>query len=152
LQQPTRAGIRRPALFALTLCVLAAACYSSSYRKEIAANTALLSDLSDKLNDYCTAGFALSGRQVSSEEMGEFYYALKKARSWSAMSAGAGARPSYRAFTELLGAYEVFLRDADQYRLARDRSPARLAVLAQEHATVAARARAVLDALRGERD
>ncbi|HEY6417967.1 MAG TPA: hypothetical protein VIX59_03105, partial [Candidatus Binataceae bacterium] len=72
------------------LCAVAAvtvsSCYSSNYHQEIAANIALISDLSDKLADYCDAGFVLGGRPVSSEEMGEFYYALKKARATAAMT------------------------------------------------------------------
>ncbi len=90
-------------------------------------------------------------RPVSSEEMGEFDYALRKARAWAAMMQGsAGDRPSYRAVAELMGAYETFVRDANQYRLARVRDPAQLAALAREHAAVAAHARAVTEALADE--
>ncbi len=148
-----RAGFNRPALLAAAFCALAAAssCYSTSYRKQLAVNTALLSELADKLNDYCRADFGLDGRQVSSEEMGEFYYALKKARSWAAMTGpAAGDRASYRDFAELMAAYETFVRDADEYRLSRARDPARLAALAGEHDEVARRAQAVAAALRGE--
>jgi len=89
---------------------------------------ALLSELADKLNDYCQAGFVVGDRPVSSEEMGEFDYALAKARAWAAMAqSSAGERPSYRAIVNLMDTYEAFVRDADQYRLAHLRDPARLA-------------------------
>lgn len=118
------------------------------------ANTTLLSELADKLNDYCRTDFRLDGRQVSSEEMGEFDYALRKARSWAAMIGPvAEGRASYRDFVELMAAYEKFARDAEEYRLSHARvDPARLAVLAREHNEVARRARLVLAALRDERD
>ena len=139
----------RAIAIAAVLCL--AACYSTSYRKEAAANVALLSELADKLNDYCQAGFVVGDRPVSSEEMGEFDYALAKARAWAAMTQrSAGDRPSYRALAGLMGAYEAFVRDADQYRLAPLRDPARLAALAREHDAVAARARAVMDSLADE--
>ena len=138
-------------MLAIVLCAAVAACYSTSYRKEAAANTALLSELADKLNDYCQAGFMAGQRPLSSEEMGEFDYALKKARSWAAMTQrAAGDRPSYRALGELMNAYEAFVRDANEYRLARVRDPARLGALAREHEAVASRARAVLVALAQE--
>ncbi len=90
-------------------------------------------------------------RPLSSEEMGEFDYALKKARSWAAMTQGAaGERPSYRALGELMTNYEAFVRDANEYRLAHVRDPARLAALAREHDAVASRARVVLAALAQE--
>jgi len=112
---------------------------------------ALLSELADKLNDYCQAGFVIGGRPVSSEEMGEFDYALAKARAWAAMTQrSAGDRPSYHAIVGLMGSYEAFVRDAEQYRLAHQRDPARLAALAREHDAVAARARASLGALADE--
>ena len=112
---------------------------------------ALLSELADKLNDYCQAGFVVGERPVSSEEMGEFDYALAKARAWAAMTQrSAGERPSYREIVNLMDTYEAFVRDADQYRLAHLRDPARLAALAREHDAVAARARAVLGALADE--
>lgn len=111
----------------------------------------MLSELSDKLSDYCRVDFNLAGRQVSSEEMGEFYYALRKARSWAAMTElSEGSRASYRAFIEFLATYESYLREADEYRLSRKRDPARLAPLAREHEAVTRRAQAVLAALRDE--
>jgi hypothetical protein len=148
-----RAGAGRSALIAGLLCALAAACYSTSYRKELAANTALLAELADKLNDYCQANFMLGPRPVSSEEMGEFDYALKKARAWAAMSEpSAGGRASYQAFAELLAAYGTFARDADQYRLAATRDPAHLDALGREHDAVETRARSVLAALHEEQE
>jgi hypothetical protein len=140
---------------AAAVCALAAAsCYSTSYRKEVVANTTLLSELADKLSDYCRSDFRLDGRQVSSEEMGEFDYALRKARSWAAMiEPAATGRASYRDFAELIAAYEKFARDAEEYRLSHAQGdPARLAALMREHDEVARRARLVLAALRDERD
>jgi hypothetical protein len=118
------------------------------------ANTALLSQLADKLNDYCRADFRVDGRQVSSEEMAEFDYALKKARSWAVMVAPAAeGRASYRDFVELMAAYEKFARDAEEYRLSGARGDtARLATLARDHDEVTRRARLVIAALREKRD
>ncbi|MFZ0887745.1 MAG: hypothetical protein WA005_04775 [Candidatus Binataceae bacterium] len=126
----------------------ASSCYSSNYRAELQANTALLAELADKLEDYCRAGFEVGGRQISPEEMGEFYYALSKARSWGQITQRrAGGRQSYRAFMELLDDYDALVRDADRYRLDRPRDPARLAALAREHDAVRRRAGAVIAAL-----
>ncbi|MCI4371391.1 MAG: hypothetical protein L3J78_01950 [Thermoplasmata archaeon] len=61
-----------------------------------------------------------------------------------------GVEDRLRAFTALLDADENFVRDADEYRLSRARAPARLAALAHEHEDVAARASAVMEALRRE--
>lgn len=133
-----RAGLSRPALFLLAAAaiVCAAACYSSNYRKELAANTDLISELADKLADYCNAGFIIENRQVSSEEMGEFYYALKKARGLSATTTRDSARASYRDFAAMLDAYQSFVRSADEYRLASARDPANLAALMRQHQAV----------------
>ncbi|HUY27005.1 MAG TPA: hypothetical protein VMV27_06255 [Candidatus Binataceae bacterium] len=144
-----RAGRIRPALVLLAgaAIVCATACYSSNYRKELAANTDLISELADKLADYCQAGFTIDKRQVSSEEMGEFYYALKKARGLSAATARASARASHRDFDAMLDAYAAFLRSADEYRLAAHPDPGRLAALIAQRRTVenaAARVRADL--------
>jgi len=48
-----RAGLRRPAFFlALVIANIAASgCYSSDYRRTLAAYVSLLSDMSDKLAD-----------------------------------------------------------------------------------------------------
>jgi len=137
-----RAGGIRPAFFLLAcaaiLCV--AACYSSNYRKELAANTDLIAQLADKLADYCSAGFAIDKRQISSEEMGEFYYALKKARGLSATTTNDSARQSHRDFDAMLDAYQSFVRDADEYRLAGRRDPTKLAELIRQHQNVEAAA------------
>ncbi len=133
-------GRRRPALsvsigaILLTLVAVSAAptissCYSSNYQREITANVALISDLADKLADYSSAGFVLGGRQVSSEEMGEFYYALKKARATAAMTAAQSSQPSHRDFERMLDAYTVLVRAADEYRLAGAADPARRAAI-----------------------
>ncbi len=50
--------------------------------RETIASVALLSNLSDKLADYCRTDFIVEGHPLSSEEMGEFYYGLKKARAF----------------------------------------------------------------------
>jgi hypothetical protein len=138
----TRAGTVRPAIlliFAAALLVTAG-CYSSSYREEVAANTDLIAQLADKLADYCRAGFTIDNRPVSSEEMGEFYYALKKARGVSAITASDSTRISHRDFDAMLAAYQDFLRSADQYRLSGARDETRLAALVREHQAVEAAA------------
>jgi hypothetical protein len=110
-----------------------ASCYSSSYRRELAANVALISDLSDKLADYCRLDFELNGSRLSSEEMGEFYYALKKAQSFATMDSAQAERRSYRAFNELLARYAAFVKDADQYRLATAPDSFAKAALDRDH-------------------
>ncbi len=123
-------------MIAAAAILTAAACYSSSYARETAANVALIVGLSDKLADYCGAGFVVGGRPVSSEEMGEFYYALKKARAFSAMTSAESARPSYRGFGHLLDAYEAFVHAADEYRLAGGYHALTLAALLKMRAEV----------------
>ncbi len=66
----------------LACAMLLASCYSSNYRREMLASVALVSSLSDKLADYCREDFIVEGHPLSSEEMGEFYYGLKKARAF----------------------------------------------------------------------
>ncbi len=150
MRTQARAGPSRPALLVLALAVVAAGCYSTSYRRGIEVNVALLSELSDKLADYCRADFRLDGRQVSSEEMGEFYYALMKARSYATMTSGAAGKPSYQAFRLLLDDYGNFLSAADRYRLSPAPDPGQLASLKGAHAAVKRQAQAVLEALRAE--
>ncbi|HTY54643.1 MAG TPA: hypothetical protein VMB26_05570, partial [Candidatus Binataceae bacterium] len=123
------------------------ACYSSSYRKGIEANVTLISDLADKLADYCRSDFMLDRRPVSSEEMGEFYYALKKARSFAAMNEALGDRPSYQKFRELLDAYQSFVRAADQYRLSGKPDPQTLEALMGREREVKRQAQVVLEAV-----
>jgi hypothetical protein len=152
-----RGGPRRRAARALIWLAASAAivalvsCYHSGYKRELVANTTMLSQLADKLNDYCKADFNLDGRRVSAEEMGEFSYAFAKARAWAAMEQPqAHERASYRAFMRLLDAYDTFVREAGEYRLTAARNPARVAALAREHDEVVRRADAVLAAIRGE--
>ncbi len=149
-------GTRRRAIQAIALATAtvlgAAACYSSNYADELRANVTLLAQLSDKLADYCRAGFQLDEHRVSSEEMGEFYYGLEKARGFAAISASkARGRPSYQEFGALIGAYEAFLRAADHYRLA---SPpdgrGELDRIMALHARVEQKAAVTLRALEGE--
>jgi hypothetical protein len=137
LRRFTRAGLLRPALFAALVGALCAAgCYSSNYRRELGANVSLISELSDKLADYCRAGFMLDGRAVSSEEMGEFYYALRKARAYDTITRGDAKRRSHRDFGRLLDAYAAFVHAADEYRLAGAHQPGALDAVLARHAEV----------------
>jgi len=111
------------------------------------ANTELIAELADKLADYCEAGFMVDGRAVSSEEMGEFYYALKKARAFATMRKADSGRPSYREFVRMLDQYSAFVHSADLYRIESRRDGARLSALKAQHQAVeaaAARIRAEL--------
>jgi hypothetical protein len=134
----TRAGaLGRPVFYLMLAGTLAlvTACYSAGYRKEMAATVDLLSGLSEKLADYCAAGFRVDDRQVSSEEMGEFYYALGKAEAFRAIWRSQAQRPSYRNFSALLEQYVAFVHSADEYRLGSHRDPAGLvALIAQRDA------------------
>jgi hypothetical protein len=148
-----RAGIIcRPAsiLAALFAAVLAASCYSSGYRSEMTANTELIAELADKLADYCEAGFMVDGRAVSSEEMGEFYYGLKKARAFATMRKADSERPSYREFVLMLDQYSAFVHSADLYRIEGNRDAARLAALKDQHEAVEAAAARIRAELRSE--
>ena len=139
MTESTRAGtFCRPAFYVLAALsvLLAVGCYNSSYQREMAANTDLIAQLADKLGDYCQAGFMIDGRQVSSEEMGEFYYALKKARAFTNMQKGESSRASYRDFTVMLEQYTGFVRAADEYRLGGHVDEVRLAELNAERDTI----------------
>jgi len=128
----TRAGaLGRPVFYLMLAGTLAlvTACYSAGYRKEMAATVDLLSGLTDKLADYCTAGFAVDERQISSEEMGEFYYALNKAEAFRTMRRAEAQRPSYSDFITLIEQYAAFVHSADEYRLAGHPDPVQLAAL-----------------------
>jgi len=147
----TRAGaVCRPVFYLLFATILAASCYSSSYRKEMAANTDLIAELADKLGDYCQAGFMVNDRQVSSEEMGEFYYALKKARAFASMQRGEANRASYQDFTVMLTQYTSFVRAADEYRLGGHTDEARLKELIAQRDTLRATASRVHEDLKSE--
>ena len=81
-----RAGAhRRPAHFvvAIAAILLLSSCYSSSYRREMLRVDDAGREL-DKLADYSRADFIVERHPLSSEEMGEFYYGLKKARAFEA--------------------------------------------------------------------
>jgi len=148
-----RAGAhRRPAYFVLLGCVmLLGSCYSSNYRREMQASVALVSSLSDKLADYCRADFIVDRHPLSSEEMGEFYYGLKKVRAFESMSAKRHASDaSGRAFSQLLDAYENFVRDADQYRINPAHTHDQLEQLIKDHDFVEQRADDVRRALAAE--
>ena len=128
----TRAGaLGRPVFYLLLAGTLAlvAACYSAGYRKELVATVDLLGGLTDKLADYCGAGFKVDDRQISSEEMGEFYYALNKAQAFRAMRRSHAQRPSYRDFSSMLEQYAAFVHSADEYRLGGRVDPQELAAL-----------------------
>lgn len=117
--------------------MLLASCYSSSYERETLASVALVESLSNKLADYCRADFIVDRHPLSSEEMGEFYYALKKARAFESMTAKRHAsEPSGAAFTKLVDAYEKFVHDADQYRLNPSHTKEQLEALIKEHDAV----------------
>ena len=140
----TRAGAsRRPVILLAILAAmtLAPACYSSNYRRETLASVSLVSQLSDKLADYCRANFKVDNHVLSSEEMGEFYYGLEKARSFQQMTARrGGSRPSAEAFAKLADSYDKFVHDADQYRLNPAHTPQQLEELMRDHDDVAHRA------------
>jgi hypothetical protein len=145
--------LRRPVFFlAITVAVAAGACYSSDYRLTMRANVSLLSDLSDKLADYCRTYFKLDDRQLSSEEMGEFYYAFNKAGAFSSSTPRESSRPSHRDFVKLLNAYEKFAHAADEYRLGGKPDPAVLASLLSQHDQVRHLAGRVTEDLKNERD
>ncbi len=116
------------------------------------ANVSLLSDLSDKLADYCRAYFKLDDRQLSSEEMGEFYYAFNKASAFSSSTPRESSRPSHQDFVRLLNAYEKFAHAADAYRLGGKPDPAMLASLLSQHDQVRHLAGKVTEDLRDEPD
>ena len=153
MTETTRAGtFCRPAfylLFAMGV-LLAASCYSSSYQREMAANTDLIAELADKLGDYCQAGFTVDDRQVSSEEMGEFYYALKKARAFANMQKGEANRASYRDFVTMLDHYTAFVHAADEYRLAGRGEADKLAALNAQRDAIKATASRVRADLKSE--
>jgi len=145
-----RAGAsRRPVHFVMLACaMLLAACYSSSYRRETLASVALVESLSDKLTDYCRVDFIVDRHPLSSEEMGEFYYGLKKALAFQSMSAsGHASDASGKAFAQLVDAYETLVRDADQYRLNPSHTKEQLDALMREHEIVKQRAEEVREAL-----
>ena len=131
--------------------MLMASCYTMSYRRETLASVALVEGLSDKLADYCRADFIVEGHPLSSEEMGEFYYGLKKARAFENMTAKSHAsEASGEAFARLVDAYETFVRDADRYRIEQVRTNEELKKLMDEHQLVREQAEAVRRALRKE--
>jgi hypothetical protein len=131
---------------------LAAGCYSTDYKLKMKANVSLLSDLSDKLADYCRKYFKLDDRQLSSEEMGEFYYAFNKANAYSSSTPREASRPSHRDFIKLLNAYEKFAHAADEYRLSGKPDPAVLASLLSQHDQVRHLAGKVIEDLKSEPD
>jgi hypothetical protein len=146
-----RGGARPPAWMALVfLCAGLAACYSSDYGRQTAATASMLQGLAQKLGDYCRANFKLGDRDVSSEEMGEFYYALKKARSYAAEAASNSNRQSYRDLTALVADYAQLLRAADDYRLSGKPDPDRLKQILARQQQVVGEAQTVLNDLQRE--
>jgi hypothetical protein len=140
----TRAGaLRRPVHFVMVLAAatMLASCYSSNYRREMLASVTLMTSMSNKLADYCRADFTVDRHPLSSEEMGEFYYGLKKARAFEQMTAKRhAADASGQAFSKLIDAYEKFVRDADRYRIAQARTHEELDELMKDHEEVEHRA------------
>jgi hypothetical protein len=125
-----RAGLRRPVFFLLLTAIAAAyGCYSRDYDQAMTANVQLLSDMCDKLADYCKSDFKLDDHVVTSEEMGEFYYAFNKASAFSASTPREASRHSHKDFDKMLMAYENFVHSADEYRLRDQPSAAALAGL-----------------------
>ena len=147
-----RAGARRLAWLGLLGCLALSigGCYSSDYGRQTAATASMLRDLSAKLGDYCRADFKLGGGDVSSEEMGEFYYGLKKARSYAGAAAANADRQSYRDLTRLIDEYAQLLSDADRYRLAGKSDPQRLKEILAHQEQVSGEAQTVLNDLRGK--
>ncbi len=145
-----RAGSRRLAWLSLfaCLCLVVGGCYSSDYRSQTAATASMLGDLAVKLGDYCQAGFKLGRRDVTSEEMGEFYYALKKARSYASEAASNSSRQSYRDLTRLIADYGKLVGEADRYRLAGQPDAQRLADIMSAQQRVTSEANAVLNDLK----
>jgi len=133
LKSLRRAALRRPVFFLAIAIAAVTACYSSDYRRTMTANVSLLSDMSDKLADYCRTYFKLDDRQLSSEEMGEFYYAFNKANAFSSATPRESSLRSHRDFVKLLNAYERFAHAADEYRLGGKSDPAVLASLLSQH-------------------
>ncbi|HVN63643.1 MAG TPA: hypothetical protein VMT58_03320, partial [Candidatus Binataceae bacterium] len=121
------------------------------YARETAANVALLSDLADKLADYARAGFIIENRPLSSEEMGEFYYAFNKAAAFASSTPGEDSLSSHRDFETLLDAYEHFVHAADEYRINGKSNPAALAALIAERDQVRHLAGRVTEDLRAQR-
>lgn len=146
-----RAGARRLAWLGLLCCLALGGCYSSDYGRQTAATATMLRDLSVKLGDYCRADFKTGGRDISSEEMGEFYYGLKKARSYAAEASSNSTRQSYRDLTRLIDDYGRLVSDADRYRLAAKRDHQQLKEILARQQQVSIEAQSVLDDLRKER-
>lgn len=113
----------------LVALLLAAACYSSNYDHEMTANLELVSDMCDKLADYCRRDFRVGDHVVSAEEMGEFYYVYNKASAFSASTPREASLNSHQDFNKMLTAYENFVHGADEYRLRSSPDPATLALL-----------------------
>jgi hypothetical protein len=146
-----RAGMRRLAWLGLFGCLglAIAGCYSSDYNRQTAATASMLNDLGAKLADYCRVDFKLGDRDISSEEMGEFYYGLKKARSYAAVEAASNStRQSYRDLLRLTDDYAQLLSDADRYRLAGKPDPQHLKEILARQQQVGIDAQAVLTGLR----
>ena len=114
------------------------------------ASVALVTSLSDKLADYSREEFIVDRHPLSSEEMGEFYYGLKKVRAFQHMTGKrSGSETSTQAFDQLVDAYEKFVSDADQYRLNPSHTHEQLDALVRDHDLVKQRAdegRRALDA------
>ena len=73
--------------------------------------------------------------------MGEFYYGLKKARAFEQMTAKRHASDaSGQAFSQLIDAYEKFVRDADRYRIAKAHTHEELEELTKDHDIIEHRA------------
>jgi hypothetical protein len=145
-----RAGACWPVFLLALAAMLTGACYSSDYNRSVTANVALLSDMSDKLIDYCRRDFKLDNRPISSEEMGEFYYAFNKASAFSSSTPREASRESHRDLIKVLNAYEKFVHAADAYRLSGKTDPAMLASLTSQHDQLKLLAGKVIEDMHGE--
>jgi hypothetical protein len=143
-----RTSIRRLLWIALLCCSwFLAACYSSDYSRQTSATVSMLRDLSAKLADYCRADFKIDGRDISPEEMGEFYYGLRKARSYLSEASPNSQRQSYRDLAQLIDDYSRLLTKADRYRLNGKPDPERVHEILANQQQVSVQAQSVLNDL-----
>jgi hypothetical protein len=92
----------------------------------------------------------LDDRKMSSEEMGEFYYAFNKATAFSSSTPRETSRESHQDLIKMLNAYERFVHAADAYRLGGKADAAMLASLKSQHDQITVLAGKVTEDLRNE--